>query len=157
MRKPLDSSASFSLSLSPPASQKLFERIILLRLHFFLESNSILSPRQAGFRPRRSTLVQILFLSQFVSDGLNKPKLGSRKILAAIDFSKAFNSVCHPALFHKLISAGIPPRFGRWTQSFLSNRCACLVFQNHKSCSFRVRQGVPQGSVLGFALFLLHQ
>ena len=42
---------------------KLFERIILSRLLFFLESNSILSPRQAGFRPGRSTLDQILYLS----------------------------------------------------------------------------------------------
>ena len=51
MGKPLDSSASFRpISLTSCVS-KLFERIILSRLLFFLESNSILSPRQAGFRP----------------------------------------------------------------------------------------------------------
>ena len=54
--KPLDSPASFwPISLTSCVS-KLFERIILSRLLFFLESNSILSPRQAGFRPGRSTL-----------------------------------------------------------------------------------------------------
>ena len=41
----------------------------------FLEFNSTLSlsPRQAGFRPGRSTLDQILFLSQSISMGLTKP------------------------------------------------------------------------------------
>ena len=155
MGKPLDSPASFRpISLTSCVS-KLFERIILCRLLFFLESNSILSPRQAGFRPGRSTLDQILYLSQSISDGFNKPRPASRTILSTIDFSKAFDSVWHPALFHTLISAGLPPCFARWTQSFLSDRRACVVFQNHKSRSFRVRRGVPQGSVLGPALFSL--
>ena len=155
MGKPLNSPASFRpISLTSCVS-KLFERIILSRLLFFLESNSILSPRQAGFRPGRSTLDQILYLSQSISDGFNKPRPGSRTILSTIDFSKAFDSVWHPALFHKLISAGLPPCFARWTQSFFSDRRACVVYQNHKSRSFRVRRGVSQGSVLGPVLFSL--
>ena len=155
MGKPLDSPAFFRpISLTSCVS-KLFERIILFRLFFFLESNSILSPRQAGFRPGRSTLDQILYLSQSISDGFNKPRPGSRTILSTIDFSKAFDSVWNPAFLHKLISAGLPSCFARWTQSFLSDRRASVVFQNHKSCSFRVRRGVPQGSVLGPVLFSL--
>ena len=144
MRRPLDCPVSFRPISLISCVSKLFERTILSRLLFFLESNSILSPRQAGFRPGRSTLDQILFLSQFISDGFNKPRPGSRTILSTIDFSKAFDSVWHPALIHKLISAGLPPCFARWTQSFLSDRRVCIVFQNHKSRSFRVRRGVPQ-------------
>ena len=155
MGKPLDSPASFRpISLTSCVS-KLFERIILSRLLFFLESNSILSSRQAGFRPGRSTLDQILYLSQSISDGFSKPRPGSRTILSTIDFCKAFDSVWHPALFRKLISAGLPPCFVRWTQSFLSDMRACVVYQNHKSPSFRVRRGVPQVSVLGSVLFSL--
>ena len=76
-------------------------------------------------------------------------------ILATINFSKAFDSVWHSALFHKLISAGLPPCFARWTRSFLSDRRACVVYQDHKSCSFPVHRGVSQGSVLGPAFFSL--
>ena len=78
-------------------------------------------------------------------------------ILSTIDFSKAFDFVWHSALFHELISAGLPPCFARWTQSFLSDRRACVVYQNHKNHFFRVRRGVPQGFVLGpveFSLFI---
>ena len=153
MGKSLDSPASFwPISLTSCVS-KLFERIILSHLLFFLESNSILSPRQAAFRPGRSTLDQILYLSQSISDGFDKPRPGLRTILSTIGFSKAFDLVWHPAFFHKLISAGLPPCFACWTQSFLSNRSASVVYQNHKSRSFRVHRGVPQGSVLGPVLF----
>ena len=136
MGKPLDSPAFFRpISLTSCVS-KLFERIILFRLLFFLESNFILSPHQAGFHPGRSTLDQILYLSQSISDGFNKPRPGSWTILFAIDFSKVFDPVWHPVLFHRIISAGLPPCFAHWTQSFLSDRCACVVFQNHKSLFF---------------------
>ena len=153
MGKPLGSPASFRPISLISCVSKLFERIILSRLLFFLESISILFPRQAGFRPGRSTLDRILYLSQSISDGFNKPRPGSRTIVSTIDFSKACDSVWHPALIHKLISAGLPPCFTRWTQSFYSDRRACVVYQNHKSRSFRVRRGVPQGSVLGPVLF----
>ena len=136
MGKPLDSPAFLRLISLTTCVSKRFERIILSRLLFFLESNSILSPRQPCFRLGRSTLDQILYLSQSISDGFNKPRPGSRTILSTIDFSKAFDSVWHPALFHKLISAGLPPCFARWTQSFLSDSRTCVVYQNHKSRSF---------------------
>ena len=105
--KPLDSPASFRpISLTSCVS-KLFERIILSRLLFILESNSILASRQAGFCPGRSTLDQILYFSQSNSDRFNKPRLGSLTILSTIDFSKAFDFVWHPALFYTHL--GWPP------------------------------------------------
>ena len=58
-----------------------------------------------------------------------------------------------PLFFHKLISAGLPPCFSRWTQSFLCDKRACVVYQNHKSRYFRVRQSVLLGSV-HFSLFI---
>ena len=98
MGKPFDSPAFFRpISLTSYVS-KLFERIMLSRLLFFLESNSILSPRHAGFRPGRSTLDQIFCLSQSISEGFNKPRPGSRTILSAIDLLITFDSIWHLAL-----------------------------------------------------------
>ena len=97
-----------------------------------------------------------LYLKKSISDRFNKPRQGSQTILSTIDFLKAFDSVWHPTLYHKLISAGLAACFARWTQSFFSDWCASVVFQNYKSCSFQVGQGVPQGSVLGPALFFIN-
>ena len=66
MGKPLDYPASFRLNSLTSCVSKFFERIILSRPLFFLESNPILFPRHAGFRPGRSTFDQILFLSQSI-------------------------------------------------------------------------------------------
>ena len=76
----LDYPASFRPISLISCVSRLFEFIILSRLLFFLESNSILSPRQAGFRPGRSILDQILY----ISDGFNKSRPGSRTILSTI-------------------------------------------------------------------------
>ena len=136
MGKPLDSPAFFRLISLTSCVSKLFECIILSRLLFFLESNPILSPRQAGFRSGRSTLDQILYLSQSISNGFNISKRASRMIHATIDSRKAFDAVWHSSYFHKLISAGLPPCFVQWTQSFLSDTRACVIYQNHKSRFF---------------------
>ena len=94
--KPLDS----------PAYQSFLNALFYLVYSSFWSLISFSLPA----RPVSSwtaTLNQILFLSQSISDKVNKLRSGSRTILATIDFSKAFDSVWHSALFHKLISAGL--------------------------------------------------
>ena len=139
MGGPLGSPAFFRPVSLASCVPKLFERIILSHLLLFLESNSILSSRQAGFRPGRSTPGRVLCLSRSISDGFGKPRPDSRTILSTVDFSEALGSVWRPALFHELVSAGLPPCFACWTRSFLSDRRASVVYQTHKGRSFRVR------------------
>ena len=89
--KPLDSPASFRpISLASCVS-KLFERIILSRLLFFLESNFILSlpARPVSALDRLLWIKFFIFLNPF-GMGL---KPGFRTILATLGFSKAFDSV----------------------------------------------------------------
>ena len=148
MGKNLDALASFQLSLSPPAYQSF-----LNASHYPIYS-SLWSPIPFSLLAKSvSALDQILFLSQSILDGLNKPRLGAWPILATIDFLKAFNFVWHLAFFHQLILAGLALLIGH--KLFFSDRCACVDYQNHKSHSFQFHRGVPQGSVLGPVLFYL--
>ena len=153
MGKPLDSPASFRpISLTSCVS-KLCERILLSRLLFFLESNSILSPCQAGFRPGRSTLYRILFLAQSISDGFNKSRPGSQTILSTIDFSKVFDSVWHPALYHKLISAGLHPLLIGPNLSFLIGTLAWFI-KIIKTASFESGEVFCKDPFLALYFFL---
>ena len=98
--KPTSSPSSFRPISLTSCISKFFERLILSRLTFQLESNHLLSTCQAGFCPGRSSLDQILTLSQSIWNIFQKKKPPDRTILESVDFSKAFDSVWHSALFH---------------------------------------------------------
>ena len=125
---PLVSPASFGPIFLTSYISKHVEYIIRSSLLFFLESIYSLSLPHPGW----STLDQILFLSQSISESLNKPKPCSPTILTTTDFSKAFDFVLHPALLHKLTSVGLPPSFAHWTQSLLSDRHDCMILKSQK-------------------------
>ena len=50
---------------------------------------------QTGFRPDRSTINQVLLLSQSIADSFHQSKLGAYTVLTTVDFVKAFDSVWH--------------------------------------------------------------
>ena len=75
--------------------------------------------------------------------------------IASLDVKKAFDSVNHLLLIHKLnnifhfnVSAT------KLIQNYLSNRTQYLKCNNILSRSGNINTGVPQGSVLGPLLFL---
>ena len=74
-----------------------------------------------------------------------------------LDFAKAFEKVDHRILLNKLKKIGINGKIGVLIHNFLSNRQQCVAINRTTSSEAQVRSsGVPQGSVLGPLLFLIH-
>ena len=69
---------------------------------------------------------------------------------------KAFHTVDHKILLHKLQHYGISGEFLLIISSYLSNRHQCEEFMNIKSNLQKITMGLPQGSILGPLLVLLY-
>ena len=78
-------------------SYKLFERLLLGRLTPVVEPKII--PQQAGFREGKSTIGQLLNLTQHIEDGFEK-----RLVTGAVfvDLSAAYDTVNHRILMTKI-------------------------------------------------------
>ena len=73
-----------------------------------------------------------------------------------LDFTKVFDKVDHGILLNKLKKIGIKGKIGVWIHNFLSNKQQFVAANGTTSSEAQVRSGVPQGSVLGHLLFLMH-
>lgn len=130
---------------------KVFERIINDRIMSHLKLNNLLFQGQHGFLDGKSTATQLL---ECVNDWTMSLNDRCPVDIVYLDISKAFDSVSHPKLIHKLRLMGVDDVTLLWVTDFLSDRTQRVRVGKSMSDPVSVLSGVPQGSVLGPILFL---
>ena len=135
---------------------KLFEHIVCKHTCILghLEEHGILTDFQHGFRTGRSCKTRLITTFHDIASAYNKK--GSEIDIAVLDCSKAFDTVPHDGLLSKLKHYGIDDKIYTWISNFLTQRKQRVVVDGIQSDLVTVDSGVPQGTVLGQILFLLH-
>jgi hypothetical protein len=132
---------------------KILEHVICRHLRTHLEKHDILTNKNHGFRSGHSCETQLLTTMQ---DLLKSNDANIQTDVIILDFSKAFDTVPHDKLLHKLQHYGVRGPVHQWISSFLTKRTMRVLLEGEISEEAKVESGVPQGTVLGPLLFLCH-
>jgi hypothetical protein len=138
-----------------PILGKIFERVMKTRLVAEMEAHGAISEFQSGCRPRRSTSDHLFRLGQVA---MATRVRGQFTTVAFMDMEKAFDSVWHGGLLHKVITqfrARIPTKASRWIASFLADRRFEVRVGSALSQQRTPTAGTPQGAVISPFLYTL--
>ena len=131
---------------------KTLEKIVSRRLVWLLTQDNRLSINQTAYKAHSGTLDALLALDDYISNSLSSKNHTS---IISIDAEKAFDRVGIHSVIHQLQEWKIGPKMLNYVKSFLSNRRFCVRLCNHYSDTFKLENGIPQGSPLSVILFLV--
>ena len=131
---------------------KLFTGTLNDRLMAFMIRKNIAHPFQGAVtRGRRGT--DHIFLANTLID--QAKFLGHPLYAAFIDLQKAYDSVCRPLLFRKMVITGLGPKFCNIVEAMYVNASYRLKVGNRLGTSFSTNVGLRQGDPLSPLLFNL--
>lgn len=133
-----------------PIFSKGCEKLIFARLSNFFNKHNIITSSQFGFQPGLSTESALLYQKELILRNIEAKKL---TLGIFLDFSKAFDRINHDIMLEKLHCYSVLGTVLALIRSYLSNRTQCVSINRQLSSAMNVRNGVPQGSILGPLLF----
>ena len=131
---------------------KLFTGILNTRLMHFMEDANISHPFQGAFTQGRRGTDHIFVANTLIDQA---KQMGHPLYAAFIDLQKAYDSVCWPLLFRKMVISGLGPKFCSLIESTYSNTSARLKLGTRLGPAFTSNVGLRQGDPLSPLLFNL--
>ena len=98
---------------------KIYERMVNIRLVWYLDSKNLISNRQFGFRKKKSTLDPLLCLSREVQNAF---AVQNQTVVVSFDLEKAYDTTWRAGILKQLAEWGIGGNMFNFVKDFLSER-----------------------------------
>jgi len=131
---------------------KLLEKIINVRLMWYLESEKNITCIQSGFRKNRSTTDHLVQLETSIRDSIAN---NNHLIAIFFDLQKAYDTAWRHGVLRKLWQYGMRGNLLHFMSNFLNDRYIRVRVNRATSTLRPTTEGVPQGSVLSCTCFLI--
>lgn len=149
--KPAEEASSYRPIALLSVCYKLLERLIYNRIYKAIDR--ITPTFQAGFRSKRSCCEQVLALTSMIEAGFQK---GRKTFVAFVDLTAAYDTVWLEGLLLKLNRVVQCSKLTSLIKNMLTNRSIKVTVGLETSKSYKIKNGLPQGSVLAPLLFNLY-
>ena len=124
---------------------KAVEKLVYNQLYEYFMNIDMLTTSQHSFRPNHSTVSAML---EIANKWFQNIDIGQLNGVVFLDLKKAFDTVDHGVLLHKLYLYGIKGVAFNWFKPYLSNRKQYCQVNDHLSNPLEMICGIPKGRYL---------
>ena len=135
-----------------PITSKVLKRVVHTQLMSYMDQHQLWHPQHHAYRSHHSTTTAMLSMHDCWVEAAENGKIAG---MTMVDMSAAFDVVDIQLLLKKCCIFNFSREAEQWMWSYLTDRSQCTSISGSTSSVLPLVAGVPQGSILGPALYTL--
>ena len=133
-----------------PIFSKILEKVVAIQMIEYFINTGLYDRFQSAYKKFHSTTTALLHILDEILRSIDSNEI---TVMTLLDYSKAFDTANHKLIVAKLRALGLTNTACQWISSYLHERLQKVRTSSGLSGDIILKNGVPQGSILGPILF----